>query len=521
MSESSRSAVIGRRRRASAALLCAIVAACVTVDPPTTPVEPPATPSPRALAPDPALWRTAPRSTATPPADLPTAPTPEPPIAPRRRRTPPPRDRGLDRLDIVIALPNPPAQPIGRQHPAAPTPHATDPRAVTAPAPAPPTGQDHPAAPTRHATEIAAASAPAPPTGVAPTRHATESRAVTNTAPAAPAPVPPTAREHPAASARHALPETTATSAPAPPSGAAPALPAPTPSAVPVADGPARSVDWEAGEVFNVVSEADTNAARSERADEPAGEVIEIELPGMNWIYTGRDARVAFIARDLVGDATAFTFRVVHGSVDVPLDFVATDASSGRTIEHRALVSAADRPTLESTAAVTPPQAAPRGQNPVDPPRSLGAELQAAITDPTDPADLSRLAAELIAALTPESDTDADTDTDADSRTDVNTDASDPEEAPLDPLVVPFARVLLASDLPAPAARLLDHPAVFDPGDDTIVFTLAKAYERDRLDLVRSRALYQSLIDRHPFSPHWNAAEARIEYLDRTFFLIR
>ena len=291
--------------------------------------------------------------------------------------------------------------------------------------------------------------------------------------------------------------------------------PAPTPSAVPVADGPARSADWEAGEVFNVVSEADTNAARSERADEPAGQVIEIELPGMNWIYTGRDARVAFIARDLVGDATAFTFRVVHGSVDVPLDFVATDASSGRTIEHRALVSTSDRPTLESTAAVTPPQAAPRGQNPFDPPRSLGAELQAAITDPTDPAELSRLATELIAALTPESDTDAD------SRTDVTADASDPEEAPLDPLVVPFARVLLAADLPAPAARLLDHPAVFDPGDDTIVFTLAEAYERDRLDLARSRALYQSLIDRHPFSRHWNAAEARIEYLDRTYFLIR
>ena len=338
MSESSRPAVIGRRRRASAALLCAVVAACVTVDPPTTPVEPPATPPSRALAPDPALWRTAPRSTATPPADLPTAPTPEPPIAPRRRRTPPPRDRGLDRLDIVIAVPNPPAPPTAREHSTASARHATEPRAVTAPAPM------------------------------------------------APAPVPPTARVHAAAPAHHAPPETVATSAPAP------MAPAPTPSAVPVADGPARSADWEAGEVFNVVSEADTNAARSERADEPAGQVIEIELPGMNWIYTGRDARVAFIARDLVGDATAFTFRVVHGSVDVPLDFVATDASSGRTIEHRALVSTSDRPTLESTAAVTPPQAAPRGQNPFDPPRSLGAELQAAITDPTDPAELSRLA---------------------------------------------------------------------------------------------------------------------------------
>ena len=270
-----------------------------------------------------------------------------------------------------------------------------------------------------------------------------------------------------------------------------------------------------------MVSEADTNAARSERADEPAGDVSSIELPGMNWIYTGRDARVAFIARDLVGDATAFTFRVAHGSVDVPLDFVATDANSGRTIEHRTLVSASDRPTLESTAAGTPPQAAPRGQNPVDPPRSLGAELQAAITDPTDPAELSRLAAELIAALTPESESDTDSNVDADSRTDVTADASDPEEAPLDPLVVPFARVLLAADLSEPAARLLDHPAVFDPGDDTIVFTLAEAYERDRLDLARSRTLYQLLIDRHPFSRHWNAAEARIEYLDRTFFLIR
>ena len=526
MSESSRLAVIGRRRRASAALLCAMVAACVTVDPPTTPVEPPATAPSRALAPDPALWRTAPRSSATPPADLPTAPTPEPPIAPRRRRTPPPRDHGLDRLDIVIALPNPPAQPIGRQHPAAPTRHATEIAAITAPAPS--TGREHPAASARHTPpEPAATSAPAPSTGTAPTPHATEIVAVT-------APAPSTGRDHPAASARHTPPEPVATSAPAPPTGrqhpaasarhateiatvTAPAPSAPTPSAVPVADGPARSADWEAGEVFNVVSEADTNAARGERADEPAGEVIEIELPGMNWIYTGRDARVAFIARDLVGDATAFTFRVVHGSVDVPLDFVATDASSGRTIEHRALVSASDRPKLESTAAVTPQQAAPRGQNPVDPPRSLGAELQAAIGDPTDPAELSRLAAELIAALTPESDTD----TDADSRTDVIADASDPEEAPLDPLVVPFARVLLAADLPAPAARLLDHPAVFDPEDDTIVFALAEAYERDRLDLARSRALYQLVIDRHPFSPHWNAAEARIEYLDRTFFLIR
>ena len=498
MSESSRPAMIGRRCCASAVLLCATVAACVTLDPPATPVgPPPATPRSRAPAPDPSLWRTAPRPAVTLPADLPMAPAPEQPIAPRRRRTAPPRDRGLDRSGIVIAVPNPPAQPTGREHPAASAHHATEPRAVTAPTPAAPAPSAGTAS-AHHATESRAVTAPAPAApapsaGTASAPHATEPRAVTAPAPATPAPVPPPA----------------ATPALAPPTGAVRTLPAPTP----VADGPVRSADWEAGEVFNVVSEADTSTARSERTDEVPGEVIEIELPGTNWIYTGRDARIAFVARDIVGDATAFTFRVAPGSGDVPLEFVATDASSGQTIEHRALVSASDRSTLEPAVTVTPLEAAPRGQNSLDPPGSLGARLQAAITDPTDPTQLSRLAAELIATLTPESDTDI--------PTDVTVEESDPEDAPLDPLVVPFARVLLAADLSEPAALLLDHPEVFDPRDDTIVFTLAEAYERDRLDLARSRSLYQLLIDRHPFSRHWNAAEARIEYLDRTFFLIR
>ena len=509
MSESSRPAMIGRRCCASAVLLCATVVACVTLDPPATPVgPPPATPRSRAPAPvpDPSLWRTAPRPAVTLPADLPMAPAPEQPIAPRRRRIAPPRDRGLDRSGIVIAVPNPPAPPTAREHPAVTTRHATEPRAITTPAPAPPA----PVPPTarEHSTASAAITAPvsappAPSTGRehprAPARHTPPEPAAAS----APAPVPPTGREH------RAAPAPAATPALAPPTGAVRTLSAPTP----VADGPVRSADWEAGEVFNVVSEADTSAARSERTDEVPGEVIEIELPGTNWIYTGRDARVAFIARDLVGDATAFTFRVAPGSGDVPLEFVATDASSGQTIEHRALVSASDRSTLEPSVAVTPLEAAPRGQNSLDPPRSLGTRLQAAIGDPTDPTQLSRLAAELIAALTPESDTDI--------PTDVTVEQSDPEDAPLDPLVVPFARVLLAADLSEPAALLLDHPEVFDPRDDTIVFTLAEAYERDRLDLARSRSLYQLLIDRHPFSRHWNTAEARIEYLDRTFFLIR
>ena len=441
-----------RRHWVPAALCCVAAAACVTVDPPVLPGELPSRSA--SPAPDAVLWRAPPEPTVALPVDLPATPLPERPIQPRRRRTPPLRGHRLDRLGgavTVLDLPAPRMQP-GSTPALQPQPR--------------PTGRGHSAANARHVT--------------------TEPATIAAPDAAVPDQVPPTKE-------------------------AARGIPASTRNATPVADAPPRSADWEAGEVFNVVSEAGKNTAWRDRADEAVGEIVEIELPGTNWIYVGREARVVFVARDVVGDATAFTLRVAPGSIDVPLEFVATDAVSGQTIEHRVLVSSSDRPTLEPAAAVATPESARSGQNSTDPPRSLSHRLQAAIADPTDPAVLSDLAAELIVALAPESDAD----------TTVAADEGDPGDAPLDPLVVPFARVLLASDLSEPAAVLLDHPQIFDPQDDTIVFTLAEAYERNRLNLARSRSLYQLLIDRHPFSRHWDTAGARIEYLDRTFFLIR
>lgn len=285
--------------------------------------------------------------------------------------------------------------------------------------------------------------------------------------------------------------------------------------APPVAALPPRSADWAAAEVFNVVAAAEqadetTQAAESGGAA-TSGELVEIELPGTNWIYIGRETQIAFVSRNVVGDATAFTFRVAPGSRDVPLEFVATDATSGQTIEHRVLVSASDRPGLAEAAAFGQIEPDPAGQSAGEPERSLSSRLQAAIEQPPDAVTLTELARELIDLLAPDSELD----------TPVTADQTATDEPPPQQLVVPFARVLLGSDLPELAAALLDDPLIFDPENDTIVFALAQAYERERLDLARSRELYQLLVDRHPFSSHWDAAAARIEYLDRTFFLIR
>lgn len=267
--------------------------------------------------------------------------------------------------------------------------------------------------------------------------------------------------------------------------------------------------------MFNVVTAAepaDEPMQAVQGSDSPSsGELIEIELPGTNWIYIGREAQIAFVSRDVAGDATAFSFRVAPGSRDVPLEFVATDAASGQTIEHRVLVSASDQPGFAAADAFGQTEPNLSGQIEQTPERSLSSRLQTAIDEPTDTRILAELARELIEVLRPGSETE----------TPVTADQTAVDEPPPQQLAVPFARVLLGSDLSELAAVLLDDPLIFDPEDDAIVFALAQAYERERLDLARSRELYQLLVDRHPFSSHWDAAAARIEYLDRTFFLIR
>jgi hypothetical protein len=288
---------------------------------------------------------------------------------------------------------------------------------------------------------------------------------------------------------------------PPPPAAPPPAAP-PSPPATPPPPSPGPE------EVFTVpVVPPARPSARSQQVSR--NERFTVTLPGPGWIYLGGSDTVEFLGRAGTATEVSFTFRLT-GDDPAQLRFEQQDLTSGTRISHVETVTprVGSRPpappvapgTAIDTTRAAVPGATPSGsdqENRRDP------DPLSQLLEGRGPLDAGEreLLDQLLAGV-------------------------------LDGSIVPDDATRwnplldrLQDDAGLEAAILLSEHLVrtgAGPGDLPL-FRLATLLEQPgpHRDLARARLLYRQLMEEFPFSTRWDAARARVEYLDRHFFFIR
>jgi hypothetical protein len=257
-----------------------------------------------------------------------------------------------------------------------------------------------------------------------------------------------------------------------------------------------------------------TSAERTVRS----GERFTVVLQGHGWIYLGGSGPVDYIGRETDRDEVRFLFRAQPTDGDderLTLTFEAQDLTSGWRRRHEERV--ATEPARE------PPTPIARRQPPVRPPIDAPAAGQADTPEQRNQEDgpiretseeipfeeRLRSAATATGPLSKE---------ERDLLAEIGPEIMHPRET------IGLAERLVAAEEPDEAIRLLE--ALLASGTqryDHVLFLLASLYEQHgrHRNLERSHDLYRQLVGQYPMSDHWDAASARIEYIERHFLFIR
>ncbi len=257
--------------------------------------------------------------------------------------------------------------------------------------------------------------------------------------------------------------------------------------------GPSPTTERRRGEALAVSD--DTEMTRSVRP----GDLFVVQLPGPSWIFVGPTDGVEFVDRRAVATGVEFMFRLRESEDGRPvaLRFESQDLADGRRRIHTETIESSDGIGLADRD--TPGDG--------DPFRGVGSQSDSTERSPgtasLSDGDLAPDTEAIIEALgSGEFGTLGITEEDLRNRVTLLEERAEHDHR----------------------ARLLE--AMLDAGvveGDWILYTLAQLLESpwDGRDIRRARALYRRLVDEYPFSFYWDAAEERIEFLNRHFFDIR
>ena len=218
------------------------------------------------------------------------------------------------------------------------------------------------------------------------------------------------------------------------------------------------------------------------RREVSSGERFTVSLPGPGWIYLGSSRQIEFLGRESVESGVRFFFRLppqteTGGDHTAELLFEQQDLTSGTRNSHTEEIIPRLAAVEEPPGARTAPRSSVPDQN-----RAGQAEIaadEASAPSPTDPGS--------------------------------------PDFLPRIETLFERGDVMEARTLLEDALEQLNYSSA------ELLFRLAQLLEEpgDHRDLRRSRELYQRVRDEFPFSVYRERSRARIEFLDRHFFLIR